>query len=194
MKKLQICLFTIACLLLSPTAVSADLLDDDKVILRHVITKIRWDDFDKRILVDEMVIQKYENDPIQTYESGVSISGDSFQDETMTDTEAVAFVRKNDPEVFESDIIFGHSVEVFKDLSMVPNVSQQEIDKWVKLAEEQVLRDYESPPVFNGSDGPSIWNRFGASAIVFSAIFFLLLFFWKVIRDVSRFIVRMIRK
>ncbi|MFD2613822.1 hypothetical protein [Paenibacillus gansuensis] len=177
MRKLQIIILALSCLFLCSTGVSANEADDAKTILRHVITKIEWDDFDKRIVVHKVVIQKYDNQPIQIYPSERVISGDSFQNQKMTDGEAEEFVRKYEPDIFTSDMIFGHEVEVFKDLSGDHNVSQTEIDKWVKLAEQQVEKDYQSPPEFKDSSESVGLNKFFDSFVVVLLLVVLVLFF-----------------
>jgi hypothetical protein len=147
-------------LFLNSNFVSADddEIDYSKAIMRQVVTKIEWDDFNKRIVVHKIVIQKYKDDPLQTYPTENVLDSESLKGKTLTDVQAEEFVREYGADNFNSDIIFGHTVKVFKDLSMDHNVTKDKIDKWVKLAQQQVEKDYLSPPEFKDSD--IAWSKF----------------------------------
>lgn len=142
-------------------------IDYSKVIIRQVVTKIVWDDFNECIVVYKILIQKDKANSIQTSPTESEIYVESFEGKTLTDMQAEEFVRKYSTEVFNSDLIFGHTVKVFKDLSGDHNVSQDEIDKWVKLAQQQVEKDYLSPPKFK--DSGSAWNK------IFSYLIFVVM-------------------
>jgi hypothetical protein len=157
LKKISILIIAICCLLVNSFSVYALSPEElEKTIVRHVIKSIEWDDFNKRIVVHKIVIQKIGEEPLLVYPAERTISGDSFQKETLSDAQAEQFVRENSPEVFKSDIIFGHTVDVFKDLSHDQNISEEEINKWVELAEKQVEKDFQDgPEKFKGLEDPA---------------------------------------
>jgi hypothetical protein len=157
LKKISILIIAICCLLVNSFSVYALSPEElEKTIVRHVIKSIEWDDFNKRIVVHKIVIQKIGEEPLLVYPAERTISGDSFQKETLSDSQAEQFVRENSPEVFKSDIIFGHTVDVFKDLSHDQNISEEEINKWVELAEKQVEKDFQDgPEKFKGLEDPA---------------------------------------
>lgn len=163
-------------LFVNSNIVSADEfeIDHSKAIVRQIVTKIEWDDFDKRIVVHKIVIQKDEMG-IQTYPTENVIYVESLEEQTLTDVQAEEFVREYSANEFNSDFIFGHTVEVFKDLSGNHNISQEEIDKWVKLAQQQVEKDYLSPPEFKDSGISDGWHTFFSYLIIIIVIALILL-------------------
>jgi hypothetical protein len=56
------------------------------------------------------------------------------------------FINENAAHVYYSDVIFGQNVKVFADLSTRANLSKVELNKYIDLAKEAIMKDFKNPP------------------------------------------------
>jgi hypothetical protein len=147
-------------------------IDTSVGVVRNIISKILCNKELQIIEVNKIIIQKFKNENTTAYTS-VDVIYDAFDKKDPTQNEIFEYVKKYEFEfVYKSDIIFGHKVDLYLDLSN-KQVTEKELNDYIEKAKLDVEKDFNAPPSFeNRTEG----NGYGYYLMIFVVIAILIIF------------------